>query len=113
VPRIKTTEVKQLGRLGVRTVRDLLLYLPRDLERFTDAEQTTDGKVSFVGTVVPIRRKRSPVKGMLLTEAVVADDEGATLRVAWFKNPYVAQHLHAATGSRWPGECGRPASAGG
>jgi ATP-dependent DNA helicase RecG len=95
VPRIKTAEVRMLGRLGVRTVRDLLLYLPRDLERFTDAEQTTDGKVSLVGTVVQIRRKRSPVKGMLLTEAVVADDEGATLRVAWFKNPYVAQHLHA------------------
>ena len=93
--RIKSTEVKLLGRLGVHTVRDLLLYLPRDLERFADAEEATDGKVNFVGTILQIHRKRSRVQGMLLTEAVVADDEGATLRVAWFKNPYVVQHLHA------------------
>jgi len=93
--RIKSTEVKLLGRLGVHTVRDLLLYLPRDLERFTGAEEATDGKVNFVGTVLQIHRKRSRVQGMLLTEATVADDEGATLRVAWFKNPYVVQHLHA------------------
>jgi ATP-dependent DNA helicase RecG len=95
VPRIKTTEVRMLGRLGVRTVRDLLLYLPRDLERFEGADETYDGKATFVGTVVRIQRKRTRVKGMLLTEAVVADDEGATLRVAWFKNPYVVQYLHA------------------
>src|SRR5437660_1508229 len=93
--RIKSTEVKLLGRLGVHTVRDLRLYLPRDLERFADAEEATDGKVNFVGTILQIHRKRSRVQGMLLTEAVVADDEGATLRVAWFKNPYVVQHLHA------------------
>jgi ATP-dependent DNA helicase RecG len=97
VPRIRKTEAALLRRLGVRTVRDLLLYLPYELERFEDApiaEQSPDGKATFVGTVLQIRRKRSRIQGMLLTEAVVADDEGATMQVTWFKNPYVVQHLH-------------------
>jgi ATP-dependent DNA helicase RecG len=97
VPRIRTAEVKLLGRLGVRTVRDLLLYLPFDLERFDPtaiADLHSDGKATFVGTIVQISRKRTRVKSMLLTEAVVADDEGATLRVAWFNKPFIAEQLH-------------------
>jgi ATP-dependent DNA helicase RecG len=95
---IRSAEVRLLHRLGVRTIRDLLLYLPRTLERFdptTVADLHSDGKATFIGTVLQIQAKRTRVKGMLLTEAVVADDEGGTLRVAWFNKPYVAQHLHA------------------
>src|SRR5215472_2140969 len=94
---IRSAEVKLLNRLGVGTVRDLLLYLPRELERFDStaiADLRSDGKASFIGTILQIQAKRTRVKSMLLTEAVVADDEGSTLRVTWFNKPYVAQHLH-------------------
>src|SRR5262252_2123676 len=97
VPRVRTSETRLLSRLGVRTVRDLLLYLPADFERFDPtaiADLPASASASFVGTVVQIRAKRTRVKGMLLTEAVVADDEGSTLQVAWFNKPFVAQQLH-------------------
>jgi ATP-dependent DNA helicase RecG len=97
VPRVRASEVKLLARLGVRTVRDLLLYLPSGLERFDPtaiADLPASASVSFVGTILQIGKKRTRVKGMLLTEAVVADDDGATLRVAWFNKPFVAEQLH-------------------
>jgi ATP-dependent DNA helicase RecG len=97
VPRIKSAEVKLLNRLGVRTVRDLLLYLPSGLERFDPtaiADLPANASATFVGTVLQIRPKRTRVRNMLLTEAEVADDEGGTLRVVWFNKPFVASQLH-------------------
>ena len=97
VPRIRPAEVKLLARLGVLTVRDLLLYLPTGLERFDPtaiADVPANASVSFVGTILQIGKKRTRIKKMQLTEAVVADDDGATLRVAWFNKPFVAEQLH-------------------
>src|SRR5215831_17182800 len=98
VPRIRAAEVKLLARLGVLTVRDLLLNLPAGLERFDPtaiADVPANASVSFVGTILQIGKKRTRIKKMQLTEAVVADDDGATLRVAWFNKPFVAEQLHA------------------
>src|SRR5215471_11248542 len=97
VPRIRAAEVKLLARLGVLTVRDLLLNLPAGLERFDPtaiADVPANASVSFVGTILQIGKKRTRIKKMQLTEAVVADDDGATLRVAWFNKPFVAEQLH-------------------
>jgi ATP-dependent DNA helicase RecG len=97
LPRIRATEVRLLRKLGVHTVRDLLLYLPFGWEAYGGptaiADLPSDGQATVVGTVVRIAPKRSRFKGTQLVEAEVADDEGTTMRVAWFNRPYLAREL--------------------
>ena len=88
----KTAE--QLARAGLRTVGDLLLFLPRKHEDFTNVSRIADlspGKVTIRAhcesiTTRPVRR------GLRLTTAVLADDTGK-LNAVWFNQPYRTQQL--------------------
>src|SRR5262249_32271541 len=44
-------------------------------------------------TVVQIQARRSRIRDIRLTEAVVADDHGSTMKVVWFHQPYRATQL--------------------
>ena len=99
LPKVRTSEVRLLHKLGLRTVSDLLLHLPYDWESFGGptaiADVPLDEPATVVATVTRIFAKRTPFKGRQLTEATVRDDEGATLKVAWFNQPWLATKLHA------------------
>src|SRR5260370_20023123 len=77
LPRVRAPEVKLLGRLGLHTIRDLLLHLPFGWESYGDptpvANLTPGLDGTVVGTLLRVRRKHSAIKGKLLTEAVLAD----------------------------------------
>jgi ATP-dependent DNA helicase RecG len=87
---------ERLERLGVRTLRDLLLFFPRRYEDFSSitpiaflrpgVKTTVRGRIYDIGAR-PTRHKRG------LTEAVIGDDSGTTLRVVWFNQPWVAKSL--------------------
>ena len=99
LPHARATEVKLLRRLGLHTVRDLLMHLPFGWESYGGPTSIrgvpADTQATVLVTVLEIKPKRSRVKRKMLTEAVVADDQGTTLKVAWFNQPYVAGKLHA------------------
>ncbi len=88
----KTAE--QLARAGLSTVNDILLFLPRKHEDFTNLTSIVDlkpGKVTIKArcesiTTRPVRR------GLRLTTAVLADDTGK-LNAVWFNQPYRTQQL--------------------
>lgn len=88
----KTAE--QLARAGLQTVNDILLFLPRKHEDFTNLTSIVDlkpGKVTIKArcesiTTRPVRR------GLRLTTAVLADDTGK-LNAVWFNQPYRTQQL--------------------
>ncbi len=103
-----TTKVSQLNRvgevlarrlkhLGIETVEDLLFYYPFRYEDFSQSEQIKKLKegeqVTVRGKVELIANKRSPRKGKIITEAVVADDADR-LRVVWFGQPFIAKTIH-------------------
>jgi ATP-dependent DNA helicase RecG len=98
LPRLYTAEAKRLARLGIETVRDLLLTLPYDWETYGAPAQVAgldDGKqATVVGTVTSISAKQSLRRRIKLTEATIRDDDGAPLRLVWFNQPYVAKNLH-------------------
>jgi ATP-dependent DNA helicase RecG len=87
---------ERLERIGVRTLRDLLLFFPRRYEDFSSitpiaflrpgVKTTVRGRIYDIGAR-PTRYKRG------LTEAVIGDDSGTTLRVVWFNQPWVAKSL--------------------
>ena len=84
----------QLAAAGLHTVNDILLFLPRKHEDFTNLTSIVDlkpGKVTIKArcesiTTRPVRR------GLRLTTAVLADDTGK-LNAVWFNQPYRTQQL--------------------
>ena len=98
LPKIKPADARRLGKLGIATVRDLLLTLPFDWEAY-GAPAPVAGLVpgqpaTVVGTVASISAKQTPRRHMRLTEATIRDDGGAGLRVVWFNQPFIAQQIH-------------------
>ena len=88
----KTAE--QLAAAGLRTVGDILVFLPRKHEDFTNVS-TIDGlkpgKVTIRARCEGIATR--PVRrGLRLTTAVLADDTGK-LNAVWFNQPYRTQQL--------------------
>ena len=87
LPRITAADVKGLRKLRLHTVRDLLLELPYDWESYGApvpiAELPLAAHATALVTVVGIHAKRSRIQDISLTEAVVADDRGSTMKVVW------------------------------
>jgi len=97
LPEIGSKYSKLLAKVGVKTIRDLLLTLPFGWETYGDpvtvANLTPGMQATVVGTVVSIHVKVTKYKKLRLTEAMIRDDDGAGLRVAWFNNPWVVKRL--------------------
>lgn len=87
-----------LERLGLRTLRDLLLNLPFDWEEYGRPAAVADLRVGLtatvVGTVTEIAARRTSRKQMRLTEGRLKDDSGSSLKLVWFKMPWVAAQVH-------------------
>jgi ATP-dependent DNA helicase RecG len=97
LPDIGPRYSKLLAKLGVRTVRDLLLYLPFGWENYVAspvASLVPGAQASVIGTVISIRPAMTQRRRMRLVEAMVADDSGAQLRVVWFHSPFVLKQIH-------------------
>lgn len=88
----KTAE--QLRAAGLTTVGDILLFLPRKHEDFTNVSTIADlkpGKVTIKARCESISTR--PVRrGLRLTTAVLADASGK-LNAVWFNQPYRTQQL--------------------
>src|SRR5947209_4057242 len=97
LPEIGSKYSKLLAKVGVKTIRDLLLTLPFGWETYgtpvTVANLTPGMQATVVGTVASIHVKVTKYKKLRLTEAMIRDDDGAGLRVAWFNNPWVVKRL--------------------
>ncbi|MGH7762748.1 MAG: ATP-dependent DNA helicase RecG [Candidatus Dormibacteraceae bacterium] len=98
LPNVKPADVKRLDKLGIVTIRDLLLTLPFDWETYGAPVAITALAVgvqaTVVGTIASIAPKVTKYKRMRLTEAIIRDDGGGRIRVAWFNQPFVAKQLH-------------------
>lgn len=84
----------QLRAAGLATVSDLLTFLPRKHEDFTNVTNIADLKPGTVTIRARCERiSTRPVRrGLRLTTAVLADDTGK-LNAIWFNQPYRVQQL--------------------
>ncbi len=98
LPRVSATDTSRLAKLGIVTVRDLLLELPFGWDEYGEPVPVAvleDGKQATVaGTLTAVAAKRTMRKHMQLTQATLQDDSGASLRLVWFNQPYLATQLH-------------------
>ncbi len=85
-----------LEGMGLHTVHDLLLYLPRaheDLSAMhTIKSAPLDQKVTLSGTVEKLRLVRTR-KGKQLVTAKFIDSEGSMCDVIWFNQPHIKRVL--------------------
>jgi ATP-dependent DNA helicase RecG len=84
-----------LGRLQLRTARDLLFFFPRDYvdlsERRTIAELQADVPVSLVAVVQEVELRASPQGRSILGVLLRQDDQFC--RAVWFNQPFMQQRF--------------------
>jgi ATP-dependent DNA helicase RecG len=100
---------ERLGRLGLRTVGDLLYHFPRAYEDLTDVRAIADlapGKVQTVrGEVVDIPDGRSLADGRCVVSVVLSDDGQHILEGVWFNQPNAAGRFRFG---QWLSFSGKP-----
>ncbi len=85
---------KDLSKLGIPTVPDLLLYFPFRYEDFSNVAKIADLKAGDQISIKAVIKEIKAVPGfygrkIARAEAVVSDDSGS-LKVVWFNQPYLA-----------------------
>ena len=101
VPGVGPSVATRMHALGIRTVRDLLFYFPREHRDYSKLEKIANipfGElVTTVGMIWEVETKRTS-GGRSVTVATISDDTGK-LRVSWFNQGYLQKQLLAAKGS--------------
>ena len=85
-----------MGRLGLRTVGDLVWHFPSRYEDFSQvyriAELEPGQQATIQGVVRRVDLRRSFRRKMTIVEAVIEDDTGQ-VRAVWFNQPYLKNTL--------------------
>ncbi len=97
IKRITKPTLKELKRLGILTVKDLLFYFPFRYEDFSHMAKISQMKP---GEMVSVKGKITSLNAvhgfggrvMPRTEAIVSDDSGS-IKVVWFNQTYLAKSL--------------------
>ncbi|NLG26573.1 MAG: ATP-dependent DNA helicase RecG, partial [Chloroflexi bacterium] len=86
-----------LQRMGIRTIRDLLVHVPRRYDDFAQLKTINrlqlGDEVTIVGVVRDCQR-HSGRGGMAIVRATISDGTGA-IGATWFNQPYLVKQLYA------------------
>jgi len=99
VPYVGKKFAGDFKKLGVETVKDLLLYKPRTILNLSHPIEINkingfaEQKVAIAGKIEHISQSRSPRKKIWVTTAKVSDDTGL-VEVRWFNQPFLGRSLH-------------------
>jgi ATP-dependent DNA helicase RecG len=93
LPGVNPARIDQLHRLGLRYVRDLLFFFPRDYHDFTDLrpiEALEEGATcSAIGTVADIDARQLRSRRTMV--GVLIEQEGHLLRGIWFNQLFMRE----------------------
>ena len=100
--RLGKANLTRLEKLGINTVADALRHFPNRHQDFSQTVPITqlqvDQEQTIRGVVDRAREIRMGRGGrMRSTEATISDDSGASIRVTWFNQPFIAKSLPAGT----------------
>lgn len=86
--------LKNLKKLNLKTVEDILKYFPRRYEDYSKIVKISNLKPSQVSIESIIKQiKGRYVRGGLHVTEAVASDESGSLRLVWFNQPYLATSI--------------------
>ena len=96
-----------LKKLGLVTVRDLVLHLPNRYDDFSNAATIADLAVGQIASirarVAKIEMRRSFRRNMAIVEATLEDRTGS-VRAVWFNQPYILRTLPVGTIGNFAGK---------
>jgi len=96
IPGIGTVTARNLKKLDIVSVRDLLLYFPFRYDDFSVSKRIADlepGETANIRAQIElIHNKKSPRRRMYITECLV-NDGSDSLRVIWFNQPFLTRNL--------------------
>ncbi|PKB56640.1 MAG: hypothetical protein BZY69_00755, partial [SAR202 cluster bacterium Casp-Chloro-G1] len=100
--RLGKANLTRLEKLGIHTVADALRHFPTRHQDFSKTVPITqlqiDQEQTIRGVVDRAREVRMGRGGrMRSTEASISDESGASIRVTWFNQPFIAKSLPAGT----------------
>ena len=93
-----TAKNNQFNETGIKSIQDLLLYLPKDYLDFRKPilfSEAVEGEMIAIEGVIT---KTSPGRGKMVS-AWVQDDSGTTFKCVWFNQNFVYNRLYV--GSRY------------
>ena len=97
LPYVSGTREDALRRLGMRRIYDVLAYMPRRYLDFSHAHSIESAPLGAVCTIVAtvdrIAVKPTKTRGLTVTELHLVDETGV-LKVAFFRQPWLAKELH-------------------
>ena len=100
VPGVGPTIAKRLQHLGIRTIRDLLFYFPREHRDYSKlvkiAHIPFNEVTTTMGLVWDVKSQRTS-NGHIRTIAEISDETGK-LYVCWFNQAYLQKQLQTAKG---------------
>jgi ATP-dependent DNA helicase RecG len=97
IPGIRSNVVKELHRLELKTISDLLFYFPFRHEDFSNlskiVELKADTQVSVKGIIKSIKAVHGFGRSKLARAEAIISDETGSIQVVWFNQAYLAQSL--------------------
>ncbi len=86
----------KLGKLNIKTIKDLLYHFPVRYDDWTDQGKVEDikpnEKISLIGKVVNIENKRIFPRRMVLTTASIEDETGK-VKAVWYNQPFLVNSI--------------------
>ncbi len=108
IPRIKANQIKALERLKINTWLDLLFHFPSRYEDFSQIKNIRDiekgEKTSIEGKIIQAHTQRTWKKRMLITETLIEDKNGDTIKAIWFNQPFLKNSLQTGKNIRLSGK---------
>jgi len=96
IARLNPLQKQALIKLGLKTVRDLLFYLPSRYNlsgQYRNIGDLKNGDEAIIyGQVLKTEIKKAHFKKIPMAEATIADDSGK-LKILWFHQAYLAKKL--------------------
>ncbi|MDR3559252.1 MAG: DEAD/DEAH box helicase, partial [Candidatus Pacebacteria bacterium] len=111
LPHVTPKYAKTLEKLGLLTVRDLLLYFPFRYDDFRNTSPVSDdliGKtITVEGKITKTKLNRIFKKRMTVVEATLEDANGTELKAVWFNQPFILESLAQGATVRLSGKLTR------
>ena len=96
IPRITQKYAKNLEKIGIFTISDLLFHFPFRYEDFSKSYSISEiaaGQTATIqGVTTRVKTSRTWKKKMYITEAKVKDATGE-VKIIWFNQPYISDTL--------------------
>ncbi|MDO9231101.1 MAG: ATP-dependent DNA helicase RecG [bacterium] len=110
VPRITPKYIRVLEKLGLFTVKDLLLYLPFRYDDFSKIVPLSNDfvgqAITAEGKIIKAKNNRLFRRKMTITEIILEDQNRNLLKAVWFNQSYILENFPVGSTARFSGKLG-------